>query len=64
MEAGISLGPSQCYGFKNPPLLGGEYTALNVVAVDLAENYAFLADLWHQTKDLPDGSTVKLVIKP
>jgi hypothetical protein len=32
--------------------------------VDLAENYAFLADLRARTKDLQDGTQVRLVIKP
>jgi len=31
--------------------------------IDLVENYSFLADLWQQTKELPDGTRVKLVVK-
>src|SRR5262245_29228232 len=29
VEAGISLQPGQCYGYKVPPVLGGEYTVEN-----------------------------------
>jgi hypothetical protein len=52
----------QCYGFKIPPLLGGAYEPRNVAPVDLVEN--FLADIWSQAKDLPEGSPVKPVIGP
>ena len=37
VAAGLSLGSRQCYGFKTPPLLGGEYAAHNVAPVDLAQ---------------------------
>lgn len=62
IASGMTLHPGKCYGFKIPPLLGGEYAIGNVVTVDLAQNYAFLADLWLQTKNVPDGAQVKLVI--
>jgi hypothetical protein len=64
VKLGMSLSQRQCHGFKIPPLLGGAYEPRNVAPVDLVENYAFLADIWSQTKDLPDGSPVKLVIGP
>lgn len=63
LAAGLVLRPNQCYGYKLPPLLGGEYTVQNVAAVDLAENYAFLSDLWRQTKGLPDGARVRITVK-
>ena len=64
VKAGISLQPGQCYGFKVSPLFGGEYELGNVVRVDVVENYAFLADIRSQTKDMPDGTPVRLVIGP
>jgi hypothetical protein len=63
LRAGLVLGPDQCYGYKIPPFLGGEYAAGNTVTIDIVENYAFLADLWQQTKELPDGTRVRLVVK-
>ena len=63
LRAGLVLGPGKCYGYKIPPFLGGEYTVGNTAVIDLAENYSFLADLWQQTKELPDGTRVKLVVK-
>jgi hypothetical protein len=64
MALGMSLQTAKCYGFKIPPLLGGEYFIGNIAIVDLTESYAFLADLWSQTKDVPDGARVRLVISP
>ncbi len=62
VASGMSLQPGKCYGFKIPPLLGGEYALGNFVTVDLPQNYAFLADFWSQTKNVPDGTQVRLVI--
>jgi hypothetical protein len=61
-EAGLSLGGSQCYGFKVPPVLGGTYEVSNVEPTDLAVHYSFLADIYKQTKDLPDGTPIKAVV--
>jgi hypothetical protein len=62
VAAGLVLGADQCYAYKMPPILGGEYAVGNVATVDLAEHYSFLGDLWRQTKAWPDGTRVKIVI--
>jgi len=61
-EAGLTLSDNQCYGYKTPPVLGGEYAVENVFSISLAEHYSFLADLYRQTKNLPDGSRVEVVV--
>ncbi|MCQ9372864.1 DUF1851 domain-containing protein [Methyloversatilis sp. XJ19-13] len=61
-EAFPPLQESQCYGFKVPPMLGGKYTLDNVEPTDLSVHYSILADIHRQTKDLPDGTQVKLVV--
>lgn len=61
-EAGMSLSASQCYGFKVPPILGGEYEVANVEPTDLTVHYSFLADIYKQTKDLPGGTPIKTVV--
>lgn len=61
-EARMYLRASQCYGFKVPPILGGEYEVANVKPTDLAVHYSFLADIYKQTKDLPDGTPIKAVV--
>jgi hypothetical protein len=62
VSAGMVLGPMQCYGYKIPPILGGAYDAGNVVVFDLSTHYAFLANLYRQTKDLPDGTPFRTVV--
>ena len=61
-EAGMSLSASQCYGFKVPPVLGGDYEVANVEPTDLAVHYSFLANIYKQTKGLPDGTPIKAVV--
>jgi hypothetical protein len=57
---GLILTRGQCYGYKIPPILGGEYALENVTPVNLHEHYLFLADIFDQTRDLPDGTRVKI----
>jgi hypothetical protein len=60
--AGIVLKAHQCYGFKVPPILGGKYEISNIGAVDISVHYSFLADIYRQTKDLPDGTRIEAVV--
>lgn len=59
---GLRLGSDKCYGWKIPPSLGGKYDVDNVEPTDIAVHYKLLADIWRQTKDLPDGTRVKMVV--
>ena len=63
VAAGMRLGSGQGYWFKTPPVLGGKYVVENIEPGDLAVNYSFAADIWRQTRDLPDGTKVRLVMK-
>jgi hypothetical protein len=47
---------------KIPFFLGGEYSVENLWAGDSVEGMRFKADLALQTRKLPDGSTIKLVV--
>jgi hypothetical protein len=60
--AGMIPRHKQCYGFKVPPILGGEYEFGNVELTDIAVHFSFLGDIYKQTKDLPDGTVVRTVI--
>ena len=62
VAAGLTLSAGQCYAFKMLPFLGGEYTPGNVYAIAIESCYPFLADIFQQTKDLPNGSQVKIVV--
>ena len=43
VAAGMGLGAGQCYGFRVPPLSGGDYVVENMEVVALTEHYARLA---------------------
>jgi hypothetical protein len=62
VSSGLTLGPNQCYGYKVPPILGGEYKVNDVEPTDLAVHYALLADIYRQTKDVPDGTQIRVVV--
>ena len=59
VAAGLHLQPGQCYSYRQPPLLGGNYTVANTVIMPLAKHYAFYGMLYERTKDLPDGTKVE-----
>jgi hypothetical protein len=62
VAAGMTLQANQCYGFKQPPMLGGNYDVDNVEPTDLAVHYGLLGQIHQQTKDLPDGTPITRVI--
>ena len=62
VAAGLTLGPNQCYGYDIPPVLGGQYQPGNVSVTDIAGHYAFLADIYRQTRNLPEGTPVTGVV--
>ena len=51
-----------CYGYRKPPVLGGDYTVDNTVVIPIAEHYGLNASIHKQIKDLPDGSPVTLTL--
>lgn len=64
VAAGFVLNDNQCYSFKVPPILGGQYSVQNVAVTDLAVHYSFMADICRQAKDLPNGTKVRIVVGP
>jgi hypothetical protein len=64
VSAGMVLVDNQCYGYKLPPLFGGKYDVENLYPADLSAHYSFLADIFRQTRDLPDGTRIRLVLAP
>lgn len=54
------LGEGQCYGFRVWPVLGGEYSAENMVVKSLVEWLAVSGDVGRQVKDLPPGTPIRL----
>lgn len=49
---------------KIPFMLGGAYTLDNLYPLEDVKGLRFFASLANQTRDLPDGATIRLVPKP
>ena len=62
VAAGLIPSENQCYSYKVPPVLGGEYALENIEPADLSVHYCVLASLLRQTKDLDDGTRIQEVV--
>ncbi|GLK51569.1 hypothetical protein GCM10017621_10770 [Maricaulis virginensis] len=45
-----------------PFFLGGDYKTSNLRAVSIADGFGAAAQIYNQTKDLPDGAKVEIVV--
>lgn len=61
VAAGVELRPGQCYGFKAPPVLNGNYTVENVAPLPLRDYLAAYGLIHEQLQELADG--VRVVLK-
>lgn len=48
-RAGMTLGRHECYGFRIPPALGGQYEISNLVPTHLAVHYSYQAYICKHT---------------
>jgi hypothetical protein len=62
VAAAIHLKPGQCYGFKKPPVLGGDYTLENCGPISIADYLGTCGSIHEQLRDVPDGSEVVLKV--
>jgi hypothetical protein len=62
VAAGMKLKENQCYGFKIPPILGGDYEVENVEVTDLSVHYSLQGQICRQVRDLPPGTKINGVI--
>jgi len=63
-ERGITPGLGQCIGFNIPTVFAQGGGLDSAYVADIYDVVGFLGDLHHQIADLPDGSKVKLVVRP
>ncbi len=61
LATGVTREPHECFGFKQPPILGGEYEPGNFEPTDLAVHFSILGQIHQQVKDLPDGTPISEV---
>jgi hypothetical protein len=64
VAAGIHLLPGQCYGFKIPPVIGGEYTIENCAAISIPDYLGSTGSIHDQLRGVPDGAHVRLRVIP
>ena len=60
---GLAVREGQCYSYKQPPVLGGDYTVENTCVLPISDHYGFYASIHSQIKDMPDGTQVAINVK-
>jgi hypothetical protein len=63
VDAGLTLREGQCYSYKQPPILGGDYTVENTCVLPISEHYSAYASIHDQIKHLPNGTQVVIRVK-
>jgi hypothetical protein len=58
LALGITRASHECFGFKKPPVLGGEYDPSNFEPTDISVHFSVLGQLHEQVKDLPEGTPI------
>ena len=61
-EQGVELEHGKLYGFKQLPVLGGEYEAGNFELTDIEVHFAMAGQMNFQIKNLPDGTNVNFTV--
>jgi hypothetical protein len=62
VAAGMRLSPGQCYGFKLPPVIGGEFSEANCAPIAIEDYLGACGSIHEQLRDAPDGTEVRLEI--
>lgn len=62
VAAGVLLPEGTCYGYRIPPVLGGDYSVENSAVFSIPEHFSVHASIHLQVKDLPNGTKVVLKV--
>jgi hypothetical protein len=57
-EAGVSLGPAECYSPEHPPILGGSLTNDNLRSCSLLVHSSIMGQIHRQVSELPPGTAI------
>lgn len=63
ISRGITIQPGQCYSYKIPPVLGGDYKVDNIFVLGIPEHCAAYASIHSQLRGVPDGPQVVIETK-
>jgi hypothetical protein len=58
LASGKRLEAGECFGYKVPPVLGGELEPDNFEPTDLQVHFGILGQIHRQVKDLPPGTPI------
>jgi hypothetical protein len=61
LATGLTRASHECFGFKQPPVLGGEYEPDNFETTDLSVHFSILGQIHRQVRDLPPGTPISEV---
>ena len=62
-QSGIELKEGKLYGYKQYPILGGDFVPENFEQTDIKVHFALAGQVYEQVRNLPEGTPVKLSIK-
>ena len=62
-SATLAIGDHECYSYRIPPILGGDYSVANLEVCDLSVHYSILGQICKQTQGVTDGTRVHIKIK-
>ena len=62
VASGITLQAGQCYGFRQPPILGGGYSIDNVAVLSVDDYYGGYGSIHQQINNLPCGPQIAIRI--
>jgi hypothetical protein len=60
-EKGYTLEAGQLYGFRTPPVLGGEYSADNLEPTDIDVHFAVIGQAHQRLRNVPAGTAVETI---
>ena len=63
VASGMVLRHGECFSYRKPPVISGDYTVENACIVPIVEHFGNYAAIHHQLKDVPDGTEVVLNVK-
>lgn len=58
LVSGATLKPNECFSYKKPPILGGQFGPKNFEPASLSVHFSIFGQLHRQVKDLPDGTPI------
>jgi hypothetical protein len=61
LDGGSGLGAGQCFSYRIPLTLGGQFAPENFEPCSLRVHFDALGKIQHQIKDLPDGTPITSV---